>query len=110
MVSGQPLHRGTVRASRGAEIFAQALRINVFLDELQTEVGRSLMRVLFIISTDDAETMYNALLMANVGLQKGDEVGVFMLGKAVTYESLGGKDFDVVGQVNQFTEKGDFYV
>ena len=54
--------------------------------------------------------MYNALLMANVGLQKGDEVGVFMLGKAVTYESLGGKDFDVVGQVNQFTEKGDFYV
>ena len=54
--------------------------------------------------------MYNALRMANVGLQKGDEVGVFMLGKAVTYESLGGKDFDVVGQVNQFTEKGDFYV
>jgi hypothetical protein len=29
-------------------------------------------KVLFIISTDDdAETMYNALRMANVGLQKG---------------------------------------
>jgi uncharacterized protein involved in oxidation of intracellular sulfur len=67
-------------------------------------------KVLFIISTDDGETMYNALRMANVGIQKGDEVGVFMLGKAVIYESVGGKDFDVVGQVNQFTEEGDFYV
>ena len=68
------------------------------------------MKVLFIISTDDAETMYNALRMANVGIHKGDDVGVFMLGKAVTYESVGGKDFDVIGQVNQFSEEGDFYV
>ncbi|MBW1982315.1 MAG: DsrE family protein [Deltaproteobacteria bacterium] len=68
------------------------------------------MKVLFIISTDDAETMYNALRMANVGLKKGDEVGVFMLGKAVTYESLADSEFDVIGQVNQFTEEGDFYV
>ena len=68
------------------------------------------MKVLFIISTDEAETMYNALRMANVGLQKGDEISVFMLGKAVTYESVGGDDFDVLRQVNQFTEEGDFYV
>ena len=68
------------------------------------------MKVFFIISTDDGETMYNALRMANAGLQKGDDISVFMLGKAVTYESVGGKDFDVVGQVNQFTEEGDFYV
>lgn len=67
-------------------------------------------KVLFIICTDDAETMYNALRMANVGIQKGDEVGVFMLGKAVTYESMGAEDFDVLGQVEQFTEEGDFYV
>ncbi len=68
------------------------------------------MKVLFIITTDDAETMYNALRMANVGISKGDEVSVFMLGKAVTYESLGADEFDVVGQVEQFTEEGDFYV
>ena len=68
------------------------------------------MNVLFIISTDDAETMYNALRMANVGLKKGDEISVFMLGKAVGYESVGGDDFDVLGQVKQFTEEGDFYV
>lgn len=68
------------------------------------------MRVLFIISTDDAETTYNALRMANLGVQKGDEVSVFMLGKAVTYESVGEDDFDVIGQVDQFTKEGDFYV
>ncbi len=68
------------------------------------------MKVLFIITTDDAETMYNALRMANVGVKKGDEVSVFMLGKAVTYESIGTGDFDVVGQVEQFTDEGDFYV
>jgi uncharacterized protein involved in oxidation of intracellular sulfur len=67
-------------------------------------------KVLFIISTEDPETMYNALRMANVGLQKGDEISVFMLGRAVIYESVGGDDFDVLGQVNQFTEEGDFYV
>jgi uncharacterized protein involved in oxidation of intracellular sulfur len=67
-------------------------------------------KVLFIVSTDDAETMYNALRMANAGLQKGDEISVFMLGKGVTYEAVGGDDFDVVSQVNQFTEEGDFYV
>jgi uncharacterized protein involved in oxidation of intracellular sulfur len=68
------------------------------------------MNVLFIISTDDAETMYNALRMANIGLQKGDEVSVFLLGKAVTYESLADAHYDVAGQVEKFTEKGDFYV
>ena len=68
------------------------------------------MKVLLIISTDDGETIYNAMRLANVGVAKGDEVSVFMLGKAVTYESVGGKDFDVIGQVNQFSEEGDFYV
>jgi uncharacterized protein involved in oxidation of intracellular sulfur len=78
------------------------------IKQLQTK--EEAVKVLFIISTDDAETMYNALRMANVGLQKGDEISVFMLGKAVTYESVDGDDFDVLGQVNQFTEEGDFYV
>ena len=46
------------------------------------------MKVLFIISTDDGETIYNAMRMANVGVQKGDEVGVFMLGKGVLFEKI----------------------
>lgn len=66
------------------------------------------MKTLFIISTADGETIYNAMRLANVGVNKGDEVSVFMLGKGVLFEQAGTEQFDVMGQVNQF--KGDFYV
>ena len=66
------------------------------------------MNVLFIISTDDAETVYNAMRLANVAVKKGDEVSVFMLGKGVLYEKIGGDQFNVTEQVNQF--EGEFYV
>jgi len=66
------------------------------------------MKVLFIISTDDGETIYNAMRLANVAVDKGDEVSVFMLGKGVLYEKSGNEHFNVIDQVNQF--KGDFYV
>jgi len=66
------------------------------------------MNVLFIISTDDGETIYNAMRLANVGVNKGDDVSVFMLGKGVLFEQAGSEPFDVTGQINQF--EGDFYV
>ena len=66
------------------------------------------MNVLFIVSTDDAETAYNAMRLANVAVTKGDEVSVFMLGKGVLYEKSSSDQFDIIDQVNQF--EGDFYV
>ena len=66
------------------------------------------MKVLFIISTDDGETIYNAMRLANVAINKDDEVSVFMLGKGVLFEKSGDEDFDVMGEVNKF--EGDFYV
>jgi len=66
------------------------------------------MKALFIISTDDAETVYNAMRLANVALKKGDEVSAFMLGKGVLYEKSSNDQFNVIEQVNQF--EGDFYV
>ncbi|MBF0529778.1 MAG: DsrE family protein [Deltaproteobacteria bacterium] len=66
------------------------------------------MKVLFIIKTDDGETIYNAMRLANVGLKKGDEVSVFMLGKGVMFEQSGSANFDVMGQINQFG--GEFFV
>jgi uncharacterized protein involved in oxidation of intracellular sulfur len=65
-------------------------------------------KILFIISTDDSETIYNAMRLANVAINKGDEVSVFMLGKGVLYENSSSKQFNVIEQVNQF--QGDFYV
>ena len=66
------------------------------------------MKALFIISTDDAETAYNALRLANVAVKKGDEVSVFMLGRGVLYEQSNREPYNVVEQVNRF--EGDFYV
>lgn len=66
------------------------------------------MNVLIIIKTQDGETIYNAMRLANVGVKKGDEVSVFMLGKGVLFEQAGSEQFDVMGQVNAF--EGDFYV
>ena len=66
------------------------------------------MKELFIISTEDAETAYNAMRLANVAVKKGDEVSIFMLGKGVLYEKFSNDQFNVIEQVNQFD--GDFYV
>ena len=66
------------------------------------------MKVLFIIATDDAETSYNAMRLANVTVKKGDEVSVFMLGKGVLYEKSSNDQFNVIEQVNEY--EGDFYV
>ncbi len=66
------------------------------------------MKTLFVISTDDAETSYNAMRLANVAVKKGDEVSVFMLGKGVLFEKFSNDQFNVIEQVNQFD--GDFYV
>ena len=66
------------------------------------------MKMLFIISTDEGETIYNAMRLANVAVGRGDEVSVFMLGKGVLYEKSGSEQFNVIEVVEKFD--GDFYV
>lgn len=66
------------------------------------------MKILMIIATDDAETAYNAMRLANIYVKKEHEVSVFMLGKGVVYERNNTEPFNVADQVNQF--EGDFYV
>ena len=66
------------------------------------------MNILFIISTDEAETVYNAMRLANVAVKKGDDVSVFMLGRGVLYEQSTTEQFNVVEEINQY--EGDFYV
>jgi uncharacterized protein involved in oxidation of intracellular sulfur len=66
------------------------------------------MNILFIISTDDAETAYNAMRLANVAVNKGDDVSVFMLGKGVLFEQSSTQQFNLLEQISQY--QGDFYV
>jgi len=65
-------------------------------------------KTLIIISTDDGETIFNAVRLANVAVQKGDEVSVFMLGKGVLFEKSGTGQFKVMAEIDKF--QGDFYV
>jgi uncharacterized protein involved in oxidation of intracellular sulfur len=67
-----------------------------------------IMRLLVIIATDDGETIFNAMRLANVAEQKGDEVAVFMLGKGVCFERSSSERFDVMREVRKFG--GDFFV
>jgi len=46
--------------------------------------------------------------LANVGVRKGDNISVFMLGKGILFEQASTEEFNVMEQVNQF--EGDFYV
>lgn len=66
------------------------------------------MKTVFIISTNDGETIYNAMRLANIGVKNEDEVSVFMLGKGVLFEQSGTEEFNVMEQINKF--EGDFYV
>jgi uncharacterized protein involved in oxidation of intracellular sulfur len=66
------------------------------------------MNTLFIINTDDAEIVYNAMRLANIAVEKGDEVNVFMLGKAVCFEQINSEQFNVKEQIDKF--KGNMYV
>jgi uncharacterized protein involved in oxidation of intracellular sulfur len=90
------------------------LEYRVFVSSLHPSYGvlylerRANMKILFIITTDDGETTYNAMRLANVGVEKGDEVSVFMLGRGVLFENSGTEQFDVMGQMSKF--RGDFYV
>lgn len=64
------------------------------------------MKVLFIISSGDAESIHNPMRPANVAVEKGDEVSAFMHGQGVLYEKSGNDQFNGIDQVNQF--EGDF--
>jgi uncharacterized protein involved in oxidation of intracellular sulfur len=66
------------------------------------------MVVVFIITTNNPEKVYNAMRLANVAVSKGDEVNVFMLGEAVLFEQIKDERFNVMEQINQY--KGNMYV
>lgn len=45
------------------------------------------MKLAIIISTNNSETNWNALRLANFAIKRGDEVKIFLIGQGVEYES-----------------------
>lgn len=46
--------------------------------------------------------------LADVAVEKGDEVNVFMLGKGVLFEQISNEQFNVKERIDQF--RGNMYV
>lgn len=61
---------------------------------------------LYVVSSNDAETVYNAVRLANVSLKKGKEVKMFMLGRGVEFNEISTSEFDVKSQIAEFDAGG----
>lgn len=64
------------------------------------------MKIGIIISTNDAETCWNAFRFANYSLNNKDEVNIFLIGKGVEYEQISNDQFNIIEQAEKFQETG----
>ncbi len=64
------------------------------------------MKIGIIISTNDAETCWNALRYANYGLNQEYEVKVFLIGKGVEYQKVGLDRFNTQEEAEKFLNNG----
>jgi len=62
------------------------------------------MKIGIIISTNDAETCWNALRYVNFCLGQKDEVKVFFMGKGVEYQKVSNEKFNTIEQADKFLE------
>ncbi len=64
------------------------------------------MKIGVIISSNDAETCWNALRYANFCLGQKDEAKVFLMGKGVEYQKVGTEKFNTTDQAEKFFKAG----
>ncbi|MDP3432205.1 MAG: DsrE family protein [Bacteroidota bacterium] len=59
-----------------------------------------------VIYSNDTETVWNALRLANYSKNQGDTVSIFLLGKGVELDSMVKTDKDMEEQADKFLENG----
>ncbi len=64
------------------------------------------MKLGVIISSNDAETSWNAIRYANFALKQKDEVKIFFMGKGVEYQKISTDKFNTVKQAEDFLRDG----
>ncbi|MFH1379747.1 MAG: DsrE family protein [bacterium] len=64
------------------------------------------MKIGVIISSNDAETCWNALRYANFALGQKDRVKVFFMGKGVEYQKISTDKFNTVEQAEKLMAAG----
>ncbi len=64
------------------------------------------MKIGLIVSTNDAETVWNAFRLANFSLKRNDTVKAFLLGKGVEAEKVATDNFNTVEEMKAFVASG----
>ncbi|GJQ49392.1 hypothetical protein KsCSTR_43400 [Candidatus Kuenenia stuttgartiensis] len=64
------------------------------------------MKIGVIISSNDAETCWNALRFANFCLSREDAVKIFFTGKGVDYQRISTEKFNTIEQAEKFVQSG----
>jgi predicted peroxiredoxin len=64
------------------------------------------MKIGVVISSNDAETCWNALRYANFCLSQKDETKVFFMGKGVEYQKISTEKFNTVEQAEKLMQAG----
>ncbi|MEX0656385.1 MAG: DsrE family protein [Nitrosopumilaceae archaeon] len=64
------------------------------------------MKIGIIISTTDAEVVWNALRFANTAILEEHEVKIFLLGKGVEIENIKDEKFSVKEQLDRLNQVG----
>ncbi|OFY48345.1 MAG: hypothetical protein A2W85_10050 [Bacteroidetes bacterium GWF2_41_31] len=59
-----------------------------------------------VIYSNDSETVWNALRLANYSKNRGDTVSIFLLGKGVELDDMVKTDNNMKEQVDMFLENG----
>ncbi|WP_456431675.1 DsrE family protein [Thermosulfuriphilus sp.] len=63
-------------------------------------------KLAIVISTDDSETAWQALRIANYALGQGDQVSIFLFGKGVVISERENEKFDIVDKLEDFLDGG----
>lgn len=64
------------------------------------------MQLGIVISTNDAETVWNAFRLANFSKKEGEAVRIFLVGKAVEYEQYSEAKFPSKDEAQKFVGSG----
>ena len=64
------------------------------------------MKVGIIISSNDAETCWNALRYANFCVSQKDDVKIFLTGKGVEYQKISTEKFNAIEQAEKLLQSG----
>ncbi len=64
------------------------------------------MKIGVIISSNDAETSWNALRYANFCIEQKDDVRVFLTGKGVEYQKISAEKFNTIEQAEKLLKAG----